>query len=195
MSPSSSLYSSSSSSSSSPSSFSSSSSGGPRAEVVSLSSGGAPSEAAGSSIALETLKSWHIVDLVVTKELLRILRDRYRISKCYGVHAPRPVQWPYDQFPDGFGLTMGGLERYLVAFLRECRGVGIEPTRTLFLAYFRLCKGRGREMTEEWLVEAGLSPAIGGEMVDLQSVKKTPHAKAAAPPSWGDEGSGAVGAS
>ena len=59
---------------------------------------------------LETLKSWYDVDSVVTEELLRVLWDRYRISKCYGVHAPRPGQRSYDQFPNGFGLTVGALE-------------------------------------------------------------------------------------
>ncbi|RZS03400.1 hypothetical protein BHM03_00033579 [Ensete ventricosum] len=33
--------------------------------------------------------------------------------------------------------------RYLVVFLGECRGVGIIPTRDLFMACFRLCKSRG----------------------------------------------------
>ncbi|THU61034.1 hypothetical protein C4D60_Mb07t19020 [Musa balbisiana] len=33
--------------------------------------------------------------------------------------------------------------RYLVVFLGECRAAGIEPSRALFLACFRLCRGRG----------------------------------------------------
>ena len=73
---------------------------------------------------LKNLKSWYDVDSVVTEELLRVLWDRYRISKCYGVHAPRLGQWPYDQFPDGFGLTVGALEaglRFpLHAVIEEC---------------------------------------------------------------------------
>ena len=96
--------------SSSLSSSSSSSSGAPRAEVVSVSSDSAPSEGIGSSAALETLKSWHDVDSVVTEDLLRVLRDCYRVPECYGIHAPRLGQWSYDQFPDGFGLTVGAFE-------------------------------------------------------------------------------------
>lgn len=77
-------------SSSSPSSSSSSSFGGLRVEVVSLSLDGAPSEAVGSFTVLETLKSWHDIDSVVTDELLGALWDRYCIPRCYGVFAPRP---------------------------------------------------------------------------------------------------------
>ncbi|THU69670.1 hypothetical protein C4D60_Mb08t16830 [Musa balbisiana] len=81
----------SSSSSSSPlPSPSSSSSRSPRDEVVSGSSSSISSEASGSYVVLEALKSWHNVDLVVTKDLLKILWDCYRIPKCYGLHAPRP---------------------------------------------------------------------------------------------------------
>ncbi|THU45977.1 hypothetical protein C4D60_Mb09t00070 [Musa balbisiana] len=178
--------------------------------------------------------------------------------------------------------------RFPNTFLGECHAAEIEPSRALFLACFRLCRGRGGyyltarsgfkisgapsnnkgwksrfffvnynrgwgfntrwtshtidnvppllsgrestgvnrlrsilsssraigETTEEWLAEAGLSLGIRGmviqmtyacplvpsyltdwvflaEMVDLRSVKKAPHTKAAAPPSRGDEGSGA----
>lgn len=68
MSPSS--LSSSSSTSSLSSSSSTSSPSGLRAKVVSVSSGGTRSEAAGSSSALKTLKLWHDVDLVVIEDLL-----------------------------------------------------------------------------------------------------------------------------
>ncbi|THU60991.1 hypothetical protein C4D60_Mb07t18580 [Musa balbisiana] len=171
ISPSSSSY------SSPPPSPSSSSSGSPWDEVVSVSSGSASLEASGSSVALEALKSWHNVDSVVTEDLLRVLRDRYRIPECYGLHAPRPGQRPYDQFPDGYELTVGALEaglrlpvlpvigdclrywgilpsqvslnswRYLVALIWECQGARIEPSQSLFRACFRLCKGQGGQ---EW---------------------------------------------
>ena len=59
---------------------------------------------------LETLKSWHNVDSVVIKDFFRVLRDHYRIPECYGVHTPWYGQQSYDQFLDGFGLTMGALE-------------------------------------------------------------------------------------
>ena len=73
--------------SSSPSSFPLVSS---RHEVVSLSSGSASTEASRGLAELKVLKSWHDVDSVVTKDLLRVFRDRYRIPKCYGLHAPHP---------------------------------------------------------------------------------------------------------
>ncbi|THU72454.1 hypothetical protein C4D60_Mb04t12300 [Musa balbisiana] len=126
-----------------------------------------------ASATLEIIKSWHDVDSVVIEELLGPIWDRYCISS-YGLYTPLPSQHPYDPFPDGFELTMDALKaglqfllnpvikeclhkwgisssqmapnswRYIVAFLGEYRGVGIKPTRMLFLAYFRLCKGRGR---------------------------------------------------
>ncbi|THU56296.1 hypothetical protein C4D60_Mb11t15780 [Musa balbisiana] len=138
---------------------------------------------------------------------------------------------------------------YLVAFLGEYRGVGIEPSRTLFLAYYRLFKGQGgyylttrndfkisgtpsnnkgwkscfffiscsrgwgfstgwtsrtidnippllsigetadvnqlrgilsssqaiREMTEEWLVEAGLSPTTRVMVIHIRHTLRPPH--------------------
>ncbi|THU45976.1 hypothetical protein C4D60_Mb09t00060 [Musa balbisiana] len=96
------------SSSSSYSSSSSSSSSGPR--VANLSSRGVPLKAVGSSTVLASLKLWHDVDSVVTEELLGELRDRYYILECYGMFAPQAGQRPYDQFPQGFGLTVGALE-------------------------------------------------------------------------------------
>ncbi|THU48458.1 hypothetical protein C4D60_Mb09t26470 [Musa balbisiana] len=50
-----------------------------------------------------------------------------------------------------------------------------------------------KEMTEEWLVDAGLSP-VAREMVNLQSVKKASHARPSATPSRGGGGSGTRGA-
>ncbi|THU66785.1 hypothetical protein C4D60_Mb05t17870 [Musa balbisiana] len=83
-------------SSSPPPSPSSSSFGSPRDEVVSVSSGSASSEASRSFVTLEALKSWHNVESVMTEDLLRVLRDCYRIPECYGLHAPWPRQRPYD---------------------------------------------------------------------------------------------------
>ncbi|RWW86017.1 hypothetical protein BHE74_00005261 [Ensete ventricosum] len=40
--------------------------------------------------------------------------------------------------------------RDLIAFLGECRGVGIIPTRTLFFACFRLCISRGGYYLTAW---------------------------------------------
>ena len=89
------------------------------------------------------------------------------------MYAPRSCQRPYDLFPNEFGLTVGALEAglrfslhlvieeclrkwsisppqmapnswsYMAAFLGECWGAGIEPSRMPFLACFPLCKGRG----------------------------------------------------
>ncbi|XP_064965208.1 uncharacterized protein LOC135612629 [Musa acuminata AAA Group] len=159
------------SSSSSSSSSSTSSSEGPG--VRHLSPGGESLKVGGSSARLANLKLWHDVESVVTEELLEELRVRYCIPEGYSLSAPCPGQRPYDQLPQGFGLTVGALEaglrfplhpviedclrawgispsqmapnswRYLVVFLGECRMAGIEPSRALFLSCFRLCRGRG----------------------------------------------------
>ncbi|THU61035.1 hypothetical protein C4D60_Mb07t19030 [Musa balbisiana] len=94
--------------SSSPSPTSTSSSEGPR--VGHLSPGDVPLEARGSSALLASIKLWHDVDSVVTEDFLGELRERYCISEGYGLFAPRPGQRPYDQFPQGFGLTVGALK-------------------------------------------------------------------------------------
>ena len=95
---------------SSPSSSSSSSSSSEGPGVSHLPSGGVPLEVVGSSAMLASLKLWHDVDSVVTEELLGELRDRYCIPKCYKLFAPWPGLRSYDQFPQGFGLTVGALE-------------------------------------------------------------------------------------
>ena len=79
-------------------------------EVVSISLGSASPGISKGTVELEALKSLHDVDLVVTEDLVRVLRDRYRIPKHYRLHAPFPGQQPYDRFPNGFGLTVGALE-------------------------------------------------------------------------------------
>ncbi|CAD5167225.1 unnamed protein product [Musa acuminata subsp. malaccensis] len=153
-------------SSSSSSLLSTSTSSSERPGVGHLSPGSVPLEVGGSSALLEKFKQWHDVDSVVTEEFLGELRARYWIPEGYTLSAPRPGQRPYDQFPQGFGLTAGALEaglrfplhpmiedylrkwgispshmapnswRYLVVFLGECRAAGIEPSRDLFLACF-----------------------------------------------------------
>ncbi|RRT31568.1 hypothetical protein B296_00034446 [Ensete ventricosum] len=85
---------------------------------------------------LEVMKADHDLDTAVTEGSLAVIRGRYSIPAEYGLHAPRPGQRPYM-----VGGT-GGRD-YLVVFLGESRGVGIIPTRDLFMACFRLCKSRG----------------------------------------------------
>ncbi|THU55551.1 hypothetical protein C4D60_Mb11t07770 [Musa balbisiana] len=131
----------------SPSSFPPASS---RDKIVSASSGSAPTETSKGSTELEALKSWHDVDSVVTEDLLRVLRDRYRILECYGLHTPRsgcdlhPVIRDCLHF---WGISTSQVSPnswcYMVAFIWECQGAGIDPSWSLFLACFHLGKGPG----------------------------------------------------
>ncbi|RWW63804.1 hypothetical protein BHE74_00029013 [Ensete ventricosum] len=122
---------------------------------------------------LKVMKVDHDLDMVVTEGSLAMIRGQYNISIEYGLHVPRPGQRPYCSDAPGMCISVDALEagprfslhplieeclrwwrispsqvapnswRYLVAFLGECRGVGIIPTRDLFMACFRLCKSRG----------------------------------------------------
>ncbi|THU60024.1 hypothetical protein C4D60_Mb07t08270 [Musa balbisiana] len=173
----------------------------------------ASSKASGSSAALEALRSWHDVDLVVIEDLLSVLRDRYHVTECYSLHAPWLGQWPYDLFPNGFGLIVGALEaglwfpmhpvirdclclwgispsqvlpnswHYMVAFIWECPGPGLSrPGPSFCLASAWVGGMAVKEMTEEWMVEAKLSPTT--------QVKKTTNVKVAEPLSQDGEGFG-----
>ncbi|THU54355.1 hypothetical protein C4D60_Mb10t24220 [Musa balbisiana] len=126
-------------------------------------------------------------------EWLGRIRDRYSIPSEYELHVPRSGQRAYDSFPSGFGLTLDALKaglrfplhlvieaclswwqispsqmapnswRYMVAFLGECWGVAITPTRSLFLSCFRLSKGLGSYF---------LSPHEGFRVSEAPSNKK-----------------------
>ncbi|CAL9763379.1 unnamed protein product, partial [Musa acuminata subsp. burmannicoides] len=103
-------------------------------EVVSVFSSSASLGTSEGTVKLEALMSLHDVDSVVTKDLLRVLWDRYHIPECYGLHTPRPGQRPYDQFPNRFGLTVGVLEAGLQfpvhLIIRDCLHFwGISPSQ------------------------------------------------------------------
>ncbi|RZR79224.1 hypothetical protein BHM03_00004878 [Ensete ventricosum] len=132
------------------------------------------------------MKSCHSFDSVVTKELLGLVWERYSITNDYELYVPQPGQRPFDPFVNGFELSTNALEVgfrfplhlvmeaysnggasrpsqmapnswcYMVAFLGECRGVGIVPTRTLLAMCFHLCKRRR-------------------EMVNLKALRGMPH--------------------
>ncbi|RZS22014.1 hypothetical protein BHM03_00054735 [Ensete ventricosum] len=122
---------------------------------------------------LKVMKVDHDLDTAVIEGSLAVIRGRYSISAEYGLHVPRPGQRPCSSDAPDICISVDALEaglrfplhplikeclrwwrispsqvapnswRYLVMFLGECRGVGIIPTRDLFMAAFRLCKSRG----------------------------------------------------
>ncbi|RZS20060.1 hypothetical protein BHM03_00052536 [Ensete ventricosum] len=125
------------------------------------------------SRALEVMKADHDLDTAVTVGSLTVIRERYSIPIEYGLHVPQPGQRPFSSDAPGMCISVDALEAglrfplhplieeclkwwsispnqvapnswcYLVMFFGECRGVGIIPTRDLFMAYFRLCKNQG----------------------------------------------------
>ncbi|RRT31871.1 hypothetical protein B296_00055539 [Ensete ventricosum] len=114
----------------------------------------------------------HDLDTTVTEGSLAVIREWYNIPAEYGLHVPESGQRPYSLDIPGMCILVDALEvglrfplhplieeclrwwrvspsqvapnswRYLVVFLGECRGVGIIPTRDLFMVCFRLCKSR-----------------------------------------------------
>ncbi|RRT67064.1 hypothetical protein B296_00030774 [Ensete ventricosum] len=122
---------------------------------------------------LEVMKSCHDIASVISEEALESIQECYRIPEGSVLRAPSPEQWPYQPQPSEISISVDALEaglrfplhptiveclrrwrispnqmapnswRYLIAFLGECRGAGIVPSRTLFFAYFCLCKSQG----------------------------------------------------
>ncbi|RWV96099.1 hypothetical protein GW17_00041219 [Ensete ventricosum] len=60
--------------------------------------------------ALEVMRLCHDFDLVMTDELLIMVRECYSILCEYRLHVPQSEQHPYDPFPDGFKLSIDMLE-------------------------------------------------------------------------------------
>ncbi|RZS28285.1 hypothetical protein BHM03_00061840 [Ensete ventricosum] len=109
---------------------------------------------------------------MINEEALESIRECYSIPKGYVLRAPLPEQRPYQPGSFEIGISVDALEaglrfslhptiveclrwwrispsqmapnswRYFIAFLGECRGAGIVPTRTLFFTCFRLCKSQ-----------------------------------------------------
>ncbi|RWW78451.1 hypothetical protein BHE74_00013335 [Ensete ventricosum] len=122
---------------------------------------------------LEVMKLCHDFDSIVTEESLAVIRERYSIPNEYALHAPLPGQRPYSSSSLGLCISIDALEaglcfplhltieeclvwwrislsqvapnswHYLIAFLGECQGVGITPTRNLFMACFHIYKSWG----------------------------------------------------
>ncbi|RRT31310.1 hypothetical protein B296_00057317 [Ensete ventricosum] len=65
--------------------------------------------------------------------------------------------------------------RYLVVFLGECRGVGIIPTRNLFMACFRFCKSRGGYyLTARVGFRVSGAPSNNKDQMDLGELRGMP---------------------
>ncbi|RWW75014.1 hypothetical protein BHE74_00016996 [Ensete ventricosum] len=119
------------------------------------------------------MKSCHDIASVISEEALKSIKECYSIPEGYVLRAPSPEQRPYQPQPSEISISVDALEaglrfplhstivkclrwwrispsqmapnswRYLIAFLGECQGAGLVPSRTLFFACFRLCKSRG----------------------------------------------------
>ncbi|RWV85911.1 hypothetical protein GW17_00052250 [Ensete ventricosum] len=122
------------------------------------------------------MKSCHDIASVISEEALKSIKECYSIPEGYALRAPSPEQRPYQPQPSEISISVDALEAglcfplhptiveclrwwrfspsqmvpnswgYLIAFLGECRGAGIVPSRTLFFACFRLCKSWGGTM-------------------------------------------------
>ncbi|RRT46807.1 hypothetical protein B296_00051616 [Ensete ventricosum] len=168
---------------------------------------------------LEIMKVDHDLDTAVTEGSLAVIRERHSIPAEYGLHVPRSGQRPYSSDVPGICISVDALEaglrfplyplieeclrwwrispsqvapnswRYLV-FLGECRGVGIIPTRDLFMACFRLCKSRGGYyLTARVGFRVSGAPSNNKDRMDLGDLRgmpkvsggKTSSVRAAAP--------------
>ncbi|RZR88594.1 hypothetical protein BHM03_00016220 [Ensete ventricosum] len=141
---------------------------------------------------LEVMKFGHDIASVISEEALESIRECYSIPEGYVLRVPLPEQRPYQPKPSEISFSVDALEaglrfplhptiveclrwwrispsqmapnswRYLIAFLGECRGAGIVPSRTLFFACFRLFKSRE--------VEGNPSPFLGNPGYDREVV-------------------------
>ncbi|RWW45637.1 hypothetical protein BHE74_00048503 [Ensete ventricosum] len=146
--------------------------GDPEASPSGVSSGPPSLVDASALRDLEVMKADHDLDTAVTEGSLAVIRERYSIPAEYGLHVPQPGQHPYSSDAPDMCISVDALEtglrfplhplieeclrwwmispsqvapnswRYLIVFLGECRGVGIIPTRDLFMVCFHLCKSR-----------------------------------------------------
>ncbi|RRT44495.1 hypothetical protein B296_00020916 [Ensete ventricosum] len=111
---------------------------------------------------LEVMKVDHDLDTTMIEGSLAVIRGWYSIPVEFGLHVLQPRQRPYSSDAPGMCIPVDALEvglrfplhplieeclrwwrispsqvapnswRYLIAFLSECRGAGIFPTRDLF---------------------------------------------------------------
>ncbi|THU71285.1 hypothetical protein C4D60_Mb08t33950 [Musa balbisiana] len=146
--------------------------------------------------ALEALMWTHDLDSIVSESSLGNLQERYSILEDYVLLAPKPGQRAYDPIPKGFAVTLDSLEtglRFpLHPVISSCISWGwsfglrrsacmIDNTAPVLNDDEQRDFRRLKEilpasrviqnMTEQWLVEAGLSPTPR-EMVNLRSVRR-----------------------
>ncbi|RRT36502.1 hypothetical protein B296_00025866 [Ensete ventricosum] len=123
--------------------------------------------------ALEVMKSLHDFDSNICLESLGSVRKRFSIPNEYVLHAPRSGQRPYHPCLTGFSISIDALEARL-----RCQGwnfgvewsaypisnvlpnLSDEEANTIERLKGIMSASRAvRNLTEEWLVKAGLSPA------------------------------------
>ncbi|RRT33798.1 hypothetical protein B296_00054978 [Ensete ventricosum] len=136
------------------------------------------------------MKANHDLDTTVTEGSLAVIRGWYSIPVEYGLHVPRPGQRPYSSDEPDMCISMDALEaglRFpLHPLIEEVGAATISPPESVlvssahpignappylseeeFILVVRLKKIISsscaiKEMTELWLVKAGLSPASRG---------------------------------
>ncbi|RRT66516.1 hypothetical protein B296_00008722 [Ensete ventricosum] len=145
-------------------------------------------------IDLEVMKADHDLDTAVIEGSLAVIRERYSIPIEYGLHVPQPGQCPYSSDAPGMCISVDALEaglRFpLHPLIEECLSGPVWRFRLDWSAHpignaspylseeESVLVGRLKgilssscaikEMTELWLVEAGLGPAFRGADEEAQ---------------------------
>ncbi|RRT46480.1 hypothetical protein B296_00032961 [Ensete ventricosum] len=155
---------------------------------------------------LEFMKSCQDIASVVTEESIGLIRECYSIPEEYVLCAPLPEQRPYNPKSIELSISMDTLEVslcfplhptivdclrwwrisssqvapnslcYLVAFLNECRGASLIPSRTLFFTCFHLYKSLGG-----YYLTARADFKVNGTMQDAQGVKRQNYCSCSSP--------------
>ncbi|RWW68358.1 hypothetical protein BHE74_00024117 [Ensete ventricosum] len=157
--------------------------------LVSMSRGVALADSGIANALVAMRSNFDIDSIVMTRQLVKVRRN-YFIPLEYKLHPSLPGERPYDAFPNGFSLSTDALEvglsfllhpvieaclegwqispshmvpnswHYSVAFLWECFGSGVTTTPDLFMACFRLSRGRaGYYITARARFKVGGAPS------------------------------------
>ncbi|RWW34445.1 hypothetical protein GW17_00000774 [Ensete ventricosum] len=129
--------------------------------------------------AMEIMKSHHDFDSTLSIESLVLIRKRFSILDEYALHAPLLEQCSYHEFPGGYSLSVDALEARLRFplypgwdFGLEWFGFSINNVPPYLTNEESVQVGRLRDilpssraitnLTEQWLIEAGISSVSRG---------------------------------
>ncbi|RZS05539.1 hypothetical protein BHM03_00036066 [Ensete ventricosum] len=133
--------------------------------------------------ALIGMRSFFNVDsIVMARRLVEVMKN-YFIPSEYELHVPLSGKRPYDTFPCGFGLSIDAFEAGLrFSFPTEWTSQTVSRSLPVLSAdeieLVEILRGilsisRGvKDMNEAWLVEAGLSLALGAGDARVSTVEK-----------------------